>query len=86
MLVEGEWKTDGLPRDREIRFVRSTTAFRDRVTAGGSSGFPAQAGRYHLYISWACPYAHGTASLRRLKRLEGAASLSSVEPFMSDDG
>ena len=67
MLVEGEWKTDGLPRDREARFARSTTTFRDRVTAGGSSGLPAQAGRYHLYISW-------------------AVSLSSVEPFMSDDG
>jgi glutathionyl-hydroquinone reductase len=52
--VEGEWKTDGLPLDREGRFVRSKTTFRGRVTADGSSGFPAEAGRYHLYVSWAC--------------------------------
>ena len=45
MLVEGEWKTVGLPRERENRFVRSTTTFRDRVTADGSSGFPVEAGR-----------------------------------------
>ena len=85
MLVEGEWKTDGLPRDREGRFVRSTTTFRDRVTADGSSGFPAEAGRYHLYISWACPWAHRTAILRKLKGLE-EISLSSVEPFMGEGG
>ena len=85
MLVEGEWKTDGLPRDREGRFVRSPTTFRDRVTADGSSGFPAEAGRYHLYISWACPWAHRTAILRKLKGLEGI-SLSSVEPFMGEGG
>ena len=36
-------------------FVRSEDAFRDRVTADGSSGFPAESGRYHLYVSWACP-------------------------------
>jgi len=87
MLVEGEWKTDRLPRDCEARFVYSTTTFRDRLTAGGSSGLPAQAGRYHLYISWACPWAPSSpVSLRRLTALEGAVSLSRAEPFMSDDG
>ncbi len=50
-----------------------------------ASGFPAKAGRYHLYISWACPWVHRTANLRRLKEPEGAVSLSSAEPFMSDD-
>jgi glutathionyl-hydroquinone reductase len=86
MLVEGEWKTDRLPQDREGRFVRSTTTFRDRVTADGSSGFPAGAGRYHLYVSWACPWAHRTAILRKLKGLDGEISLSSVEPYMGEEG
>jgi glutathionyl-hydroquinone reductase len=86
MLVEGKWKTEGLPRDREGRFVRSTTTFRDRVTADGSSGFPAEEGRYHLYVSWACPWAHRTAILRKLKGLEGEISLSSVEPYMGEEG
>src|ERR671916_243667 len=86
MLVEGAWKTDGLPRGREGRFVRSATTFRERVTADGSSGFPAEAGRYHLYVSWACPWAHRTAIMRKLKGLDDAISLSSVAPFMGDDG
>src|SRR4028118_2177966 len=87
MLVEGEWKTEErIPRDPEGRFVRSTTAFRDWVTADGSSGFEAQAGRYHLYIAWACPWAHRAALLRKLKGLEEAIPLSAVGSFMGDDG
>jgi putative glutathione S-transferase len=86
MLVEGEWKTEREREDSDGRFVRSETTFRDWVTADGSSGFPAEAGRYHLYISWACPWAHRTAIMRRLKGLEGAISLSSVEPYMGEDG
>ena len=86
VLVEGEWKTDGLPRNRDGRFVRSAATFRGRVTADGSSGYPAEAGRYHLYVSWACPWAHRTVILRKLKGLEEAISLSSVEPFMGEDG
>jgi len=86
MLVEGEWKTENRLRNEEGRFVRSETSFRDRVTADGSSGFPAETGRYHLYVSWACPWAHRTAIMRRLKGLEDAISLSSVAPFMGEDG
>ncbi len=87
MLVEGEWKTEErIPRDSEGRFVRSTTSFRDRVTADGSSGFGAEAGRYHLYVAWACPWAHRTAILRKLKGLEDAISMSVVGSYMGDDG
>jgi glutathionyl-hydroquinone reductase len=86
MLVEGEWRTSRQQEDDEGRFVRSETTFRDRVTADGSSGFPVEAGRYHLYVSWACPWAHRTAIMRRLRGLEGAISLSSVEPYMGEDG
>jgi putative glutathione S-transferase len=86
MLVEGEWKTEREREDSEGRFVRSETTFRDRVRADGSSAFPAEADRYHLYISWACPWAHRAAIMRSLKGLEGAISLSSVEPYMGEDG
>jgi glutathionyl-hydroquinone reductase len=86
MLVEGEWKIEERTGDEEGRFVRSSTAFRERVTADGSSGYEAEACRYHLYISWACPWAHRTVILRKLKGLEGAIGLSAVGSFMGDDG
>ncbi len=86
MMVDGEWKTeDDIPRENG-RFRRSTTSFRGWVSSDGSTGFPAEAGRYHLYIAWACPWAHRTAILRRLKGLEDAIGLSAVGSFMGDDG
>ncbi len=86
MLIEGEWKTQRQWQNEEGRFVRSTTSFRDRITADGSSGFKAEAGRYHLYIAWACTWAHRTAILRKLKGLEDAIGLSVVGSFMGNDG
>jgi glutathionyl-hydroquinone reductase len=86
MLVEGEWRTERQRQDEGGRFVRAETAFRDMVTADGSSGYGAEAGRYHLYISWACPWAHRAAILRKLKGLEDAIGLSTVGSFMGDDG
>jgi glutathionyl-hydroquinone reductase len=86
MLVEGEWKIEERRGDEEGRFVRTSTTFREKVTADGSSGYEAETGRYHLYISWACPWAHRTAILRRLKGLEDAIGLSAVGSFMGDDG
>ncbi len=52
----------------------------------GEGGFKAEAGRYHLYVAMACPWAHRTLIFRRLKKLEDVISLSVVEPFMGDDG
>jgi putative glutathione S-transferase len=66
--------------------LREPTKFRDRVSADGSSGFPAEAGRYHLYVSLACPWASRTLVFRKLKQLEDAISLSIVDPEMGDDG
>jgi glutathionyl-hydroquinone reductase len=86
MLVEGEWRVEERRGDEEGRFVRSGTTFRDFVTADDSSGFRAEAGRYHLYVSWACPWAHRTAILRKLKGLEDAVSLAAVGSFMGDEG
>ena len=86
MMVEGEWKTERQWQNTDGRFVRSATSFRDWITADGSSGFPAEAGRYHLYIAWACPWAHRTAILRKLKGLEEIIGLSAVGSFMGEDG
>ncbi len=86
MMVEGEWKTERQWQNTDGRFVRSATSFRNWITADGSSGFPAEAGRYHLYVAWACPWAHRTAILRKLKGLEEAVGLSAVGSFMGEDG
>ena len=72
--------------DDDGRFVRQESAFRDRVTADGSSGFRAEPGRYHLYVSWACPWAHRAIIVRRLKALEDVITMSAVDPIRDDRG
>jgi len=67
-------------------FVRQQDTFRNWVTADGSSGYPAVARRYHLYISWACPWAHRTVIVRRLKGLEAAVGLTAVDPIRDARG
>ncbi len=67
-------------------WVRTTAQFRDRVTADGSSGFSAEPGRYHLYVSYACPWAHRAVIVRRLKGLEDAISMSPVDPIRDERG
>ena len=67
-------------------FVRRESQFRSRVTADGASGFPAEQGRYHLYVSAACPWAHRTLIVRALKGLEEAISISIVHPLMLEHG
>ncbi|SCZ57741.1 glutathione S-transferase family protein [Thiohalomonas denitrificans] len=66
-------------------FLRRTSVFHDRVTADGSSGFRAEPGRYHLYVSHACPWAHRTLILRKLKKLEEVISVSVVHPLMGPE-
>lgn len=70
----------------EGEFKRQADAFRHYVTATGSSGYPAEAGRYHLYVSWACPWAHRTIIVRKLKRLEGVIGLTAVDPIRDERG
>jgi putative glutathione S-transferase len=67
-------------------FVRPAYPFRGRITADGSSGFPAEPGRYHLYISWACPWAHRSAIVRSLLGLEEIVTLSAVDPVRDGRG
>ena len=92
-LVNGTWQdvwydteeTDG-------HFVRNDSTFRNWVTPDGSpgptgeSGFKAEAGRYHLYVSYACPWANRTLALRALKGLEEMISISVVNPIMRENG
>jgi putative glutathione S-transferase len=71
---------------KQGEFVRPAYPFQGRITADGSSGFPAEAGRYHLYISWACPWAHRTAIVRALLGLTEVISLSAVDPVRDGRG
>ncbi len=67
-------------------FQRQPDAFRDLVTVDGRSGYPAAAGRYHLYVSWACPWAHRTIIVRKLKRLESVIGMTVVDPIRDERG
>jgi putative glutathione S-transferase len=86
-LLNGEWHTGWYDtRKTQGEFVRTTAAFRNRITADGASSYPAEPGRYHLYVSLACPWAHRTLIFRALKRLEEVVSVSIVDPVMAEDG
>ncbi|MCC8953281.1 glutathione S-transferase family protein [Bradyrhizobium sp. Pear77] len=93
MLVEGKWVT-GRPigNDAKGSFVRPESAFRNWVNPDGSSGptgrgeFKAASGRYHLYVSLACPWASRTLIARKLKKLDDVISVSVVEPKQTDQG
>jgi putative glutathione S-transferase len=67
-------------------FVRQDARFREWVTADGSSGYAAERGRYHLYVSLACPWAHRTLIVRALKGLQEAIAVSVVDPIRDERG
>ena len=85
VLVNGVWQ-DAAYENKSGEFVRSDSVFRDWVRADGSTGFRAEGGRYHLYVSLACPWAHRTLIVRALKGLEDAIGVSIVDPFMGPEG
>jgi glutathionyl-hydroquinone reductase len=68
----------------EGAFTRQPDAFRDWVTADDSSGYPAAKGRYHLYVLWACPWAHRTIIVQKLKRLEDVIGMTVVDPIRDE--
>jgi putative glutathione S-transferase len=93
LLVDGQWHDQWYDTDSTGgRFVRSESQFRHWLTPDGSpgptgeGGFQAQAGRYHLYVSWACPWAHRAIIYRRLKGLEDLISMSVVNAYMGPEG
>jgi glutathionyl-hydroquinone reductase len=86
MMMKGKWRTSDLELDANGEYNPKSTTFRNSITADGSSGFKAEAGRYHLYVSLACPWAQRTLIMRELKGLQNVISLSIVDPIMSDQG
>lgn len=93
LLVDGKWHDQWYDTDSTGgAFKRSESQFRNWVTADGSAGpsgeggFPAESGRYHLYVSLACPWAHRTLIFRKLKGLEEHISVSAVHPDMLGEG
>lgn len=86
VLQQGKWVSDRQQEDEKGRFVRPSTTFRHWITADGSSGFKAEADRYHLYVSLACPWAHRTLIMRALKGLTAAISVSVVDPVIGEHG
>jgi len=87
LLVDGVWRDQWYDtQSTGGRFVRQESRFRDWVTPDTSSGFPAEAGRYHLYVSLACPWAHRTLIFRALKGLQGVIGVSVVDPLMLENG
>lgn len=86
MMIQGKWTTERKDQDQNGKFKEKPTTFRDRVTADGSSGFKAEAGRYHLYVSLGCPWAHRTLIMRELKGLQDSISVSITDPILGDKG
>src|SRR5271170_4121041 len=88
ILVDGKWRDEDLPQETGTagNFQRVDSAFRDRITADGSSGFKAEAGRYHLYVAYTCPWAHRTQIYLALKKLNGAISVAVAVPGARQQG
>ncbi len=85
LLVDGVWRDQWYDtKTSGGRFERSPARFRHWM--GPAGPFPAEAGRYRLYVSWACPWAHRTLIYRKLKGLEQAIDVSYVEPLMLENG
>jgi len=88
ILYEGRWRDEELPQEagKTGDFLRADSGFRDRVTADGSSGFKAEAGRYHLYVAHGCPWAHRTLIYRSLKKLNDAITVAYAIPGLKQQG
>ena len=95
MLVKGVWQENWQPvqaKDEQGRFIRQTSTFRNWITPDGSpgptgrGGFKAEAGRYHLYVAYICPWASRTLMMRQLKGLQELISVSVVNPQLTEQG
>lgn len=86
-LINGEWQTEALlAKNSNGKFKRQDSSFRNWLSDDPHAEFPAEAGRYHLYVSYACPWAHRTLIYRALKGLEDMITVSVVHWYMGDYG
>jgi putative glutathione S-transferase len=83
MTVEAQFPSE---QTSQGEFKRQTDAFREWVTEDRHSGYQAARGRYHLYVSWACPWAHRTIIVRKLKKLEDVIGMTVVDPIRDERG
>lgn len=86
LFVDGVWKSERQWADKDGEFRRQRTLFRERISGEPGAKYAPEAGRYHLYVSYACPWAHRTILVRRLRGLEEVIGMSVVDPLMGDDG
>jgi glutathionyl-hydroquinone reductase len=95
MLVNGVWQENWQPvqaKDEQGRFIRQASTFRNWITPDGApgptgrGGFKAEAGRYHLYVAYICPWASRTLMARRLKGLQELIGVTVVNPRLTDQG
>ena len=87
LLVEGKWVDQWYDTKASGgAFIRTASQFRSAVKADGSTPHQPESGRYHLYVSYACPWAHRTLIYRVLKGLENHISVSVVSPYMHSEG
>jgi putative glutathione S-transferase len=88
VLIDGIWRDGELPQETSSsgEFRRADSRFRDHITADGSSGFKAEPGRYHLYVTHGCPWAHRTLIYRALKKLDGLISVAYAIPGLKNNG
>ncbi len=87
LLADGKWVDQWYDtKASKGKFVRQNSKFRQWIKADGSTAFEPEAGRYHLYVSLACPWAHRTLIYRTLKELEKIISISIVDPVMLENG
>jgi glutathionyl-hydroquinone reductase len=88
MLIDGQW-SDADPKaqvGKDGAFLRPQSAFREWITRDGSSGYPAEAGRYHVYTAFNCPWAHRVLIYLAIKGLEGAIGVSHAIPSIRTEG
>lgn len=88
VLIDGQWRDQELPAEtgKAGEFQRADSSFRDRITADGSSGFKAEAGRYHLYIAHNCPWAHRVLIYLAAKKLQPAFTVAYAIPGIREQG
>ncbi|MDX2321646.1 MAG: glutathione S-transferase family protein [Moritella sp.] len=87
LIVNGKWLDQWYDtKNSDGKFERQDSRFRDTISNQSNSRYPVESGRYHLYVSLACPWAHRTLIFRQLKQLEDIISVSVVKPEMLSNG